>query len=174
MITDIPRCTKLCAQSGAEIAPGETVFSVLLENDHGYKRLDHSVQGWKNSPYFPKNRRSAKNVPDSENQFIGWWKHRIPVFHEKKAKLAPNEILLRLLEQLCEQPERLEMRYVLTLLLIRRRILRLEYDEHTSDGMKILIVYCPKLDKTFEVPAVIPEQEKIEEVQNELAALFNH
>ena len=104
---------------------------------------------------------------------IGWWKHKIPITNDKKAKLAPNDILLALFDQLTEQPEKLEMRYVLTLLLVRRRIFRLEKEEKSEieEAWDKIIVYNPKADATYEVFVAVPQSERIEEIQNELAAL---
>ncbi len=166
MISDIPRCTKLCAATGQEIAPGQTVFSVLLDEDGNFKRIDYSHEGW--------NARQ-KNPEPSDALVLGWWKHKIPISSEKKAKLAPNDILLALFDQLTEQPEKMEMRYVLALLLVRRRLFRLEKEEKTSNGQPWdkIIVYNPKADTTHEVLIAVPDQDRIDQVQNELATLVN-
>ncbi len=167
MISDIPRCTKLCAATGQEIAPGQTVVSVLLDEDGNYKRIDYSHDGWK---------ARSKNHESTDARMIGWWKHKIPISSEKKAKLAPNDILLALFDQLSEQPEKMEMRYVLALLLVRRRIFRLEKEEKTQNGESWakIIVYNPKADATHEVLVAVPDQDRIEQVQNELATLVNY
>ena len=57
---------------------------------------------------------------------FGWWKSRVPEPAAKKIKLAPNDVLLELFDQLADQPDQHDMRYVLTLLLVRRRVLRLD------------------------------------------------
>jgi len=164
MIAEIPRCTKLCAVTGQEIAPGQTVFSVLLEDEGNYKRIDYSQEGWKSRP---------KNTGETE---LGWWKHKLPLLSDKKVKLAPNDILLTLFEQLTEQPEKQDLRYVLTLLLIRRRVFRLEKEEKVTEGepWDKITIYHPKTDSTHEIFATVPEQERIELVQNELAVLITN
>jgi len=163
MITDIPRCTKVCAVTGQEITPGQTVFSMLWEDDGVYRRADYSQDGWKNRP----------KEAETTDTVLGWWKHKVPIINDKKAKLAPNDILLALFDQLTEQPEKMEMRYVLTLLLVRRRIFRLEKEEKSEieGAWGKIVVYNPKADATYEVLVAVPESERIEEIQNELAAL---
>ena len=159
MISDVPRCTRSCAATGTEIQPGQTVFSVLQENGGDFRRLDYSVESWKEES------KKLQNV-------VGWWKYKIPVQADTKIKLAPNEILLNFFDQLSDQMQKLEMRYVLTLLLIRRRLFRLEREEDVA-GKKKLVVYCSKRDCYYEICTTIPSEEKTEEVQGELAELFS-
>ena len=167
MISEIPRCTKFCAATGQEIAPGQTVFSVLLEEEGNYKRIDYSHDGWKNRP---------KNSGTAENLTLGWWKHQLPISTDKKAKLAPNEILLSLFEQLAEQPDKQDLRYVLALLLIRRRVFRLESEEKATDGQPLdkMTIYHSKTDTTYEIFVAVAEQERMEQLQNELAHLITN
>ena len=164
MIAEIPRCTKLCAATGQEIAPGQTVYSVLLEEEGNYKRVDYSHEGWKSR---------SKSFGEME---LGWWKHKLPLLSDKKVKLAPNDILLTLFEQLAEQPEKQDLRYVLALLLIRRRVFRLEKEEKATSGepWDKITIYHPKTDTTHEIFVTVPEQERIEQVQDELAGLITN
>ncbi|MCL2304141.1 MAG: hypothetical protein FWC43_02215 [Planctomycetaceae bacterium] len=171
MISEIPRCTKFCAVTGREIVPGQTVFSVLLEEGGNYKRIDYSHEGWQE-----RRKGRPKNSGETEGQILGWWKHQLPVLSDKKVKLAPNDILLTLFEQLAEQPDKQDLRYVLVLLLIRRRVFRLEKEEKAGDGepWDKITVYHPKTDTTHEIFVTVPEQERIEQVQEELAGLITN
>jgi hypothetical protein len=108
---------------------------------------------------------------------IGWWKSRIPEPTAKKVKLAPNEVLLELFDQLAEQPECGDMRYVLALLLIRRRVLRVETPSeatHPAAGRDVetIVVYCPRRETTYELPAVTPSEARIDEIQQQLSELL--
>ena len=47
---------------------------------------------------------------------------------------------------------------MLTLLLVRRRVFRLEDEERDAEGREVLTVYCPRRDATYTVPAVMPAQ----------------
>ena len=156
---EVPRCTRVCAATGTEIQPGQTIYSALIENGDDYRRLDYSVDSWKVES------KKLENV-------VGWWKYKIPIQTDTKIKLAPNEILLNFFDQLSDVIQKREMRYVLTLLLIRRRLFRLEREENFA-GEKKLVVYCSKRDCYYEICSAIPSEEKTEEVQNELAELFS-
>lgn len=133
---------------------------MLIEETSGVKRYDFSPEHW-----------TAPDVAP-ESSALGWWKTRIPESGEKKISLAPNDILLNLFDQLALQPEAVDMRYILTLLLIRRRIFRYEREEFGENGQKILIVYGIKENATYEVPVMLPDQQRLEEVQNELSQLL--
>jgi hypothetical protein len=75
------------------------------------------------------------------------------------------------LEELAERPDRADFRYVLALLMIRRRILRLE-ETRRENGTEILRVYCPLTDVTYEIPAVVPSEERLQELEQELLSLL--
>jgi hypothetical protein len=64
------------------------------------------------------------------------------------------------------------MRYVLTLLLVRRRVFRMEEEKADAEGRELLVVYCPRREATYEVPAVSPEPPRVDQIQAELAALL--
>ena len=153
---DIPKPTRICSASGKELQSGDVFFSMLIEETSGLRRYDFAVEHW--------------TPPDSE--FLGWWKTRVPEANEKKIKLAPNDILLNLFDRLALQPENADMRYVLALLLIRRRLLRYEREETDETGRKILVVYAIKENTAYEVPVALPDRQRLEEVQNELSQLL--
>ena len=153
---DIPKPTRICSASGKELSPGDVFFSLLIEEESGIKRFDFSTEHWRE--------------PSSE--FLGWWKTKVPDANDKKVRLAPNEILLNLFEKLALQPENADMRYVLTLLLIRRRLFRYEREETDESGRKILVVYGIRENVIYEVPVDLPDRERLEEVQQELSQLL--
>ncbi len=60
----------------------------------------------------------------------------------------------------------------LTLLMIRRRLLRYEKEEE-RDGQKFLVVYAVKENATYEIPTAMPDRERLAEVQEELSRLLD-
>jgi len=154
---EIQRCTRHCHATGRELAAGETYFSVLLAEGSEVKRYDYSPEAW----------------PGPPEEAVGWWQAQIPDRKSQRAHWAPNDVMLEFFDELAEQPEKQDMRYVLSLLLVRRRVMRHEETRHDEQGRELLVLYCPRRDATYEVPAVAPGQpERIEEIQQELAALL--
>ncbi|MDR3198908.1 MAG: hypothetical protein LBU34_13665 [Planctomycetaceae bacterium] len=153
---EIPRPSRNCSATNRELKPGEMFFSVLIEEKDNIKRLDFSVENWKGPP----------------PEFLGWWKTRVPDNNDKKIQIAPNDVLLNLFEELSLQPENADMRYVLALLLIRRRQFRYEREEKDEKGQKKLIVYAIKENITYEIPIMVLDRERVDEVQKQLSQLI--
>lgn len=151
----VHRCTRECAATGRQLVPGEEVYSALIPDGGGWKRLDYSASSWQGPP----------------DGAIGWWKSQVPDPSAKRPGLAPNEVLLDLLQQWAEQPEAAQLRYVLALLLVRRRVLRWEDEQSDPSGRQVLVLYCPRRETTYEVPVVPPAEGELEQIQQELSRL---
>ncbi|MCR4411224.1 MAG: hypothetical protein NUV77_02225 [Thermoguttaceae bacterium] len=153
---DVLRCTRQCARTGRDLAPGEEFFSVVLEQGTGLARLDFSREAWQGPP----------------EGAIGWWKTQVPLPDANRPQRAPNDLMLEVFERLEGQSDRADYRYLLALLLLRRRVFRLEEQEHDALGREILVLFCPRRDATYRVPVVVPDQSRTELLQDELARLL--
>jgi hypothetical protein len=163
---EIQRSTRRCAATERPLEPGDVCYSMLEVHGGDVIRSDYCGDAW-HGP--------------SETA-LGWWRSRIPEPTAKKIKLAPNDVLLELFDQLAVQTEREDMRYVLALLLLRRRVFRLELSHDLSEPRKgqggdngrgdAMTVFCPKRDVSYIVPAVMPGDERIDEIQQQLSELL--
>lgn len=153
---EVQRCTRHCAVSGRELAGGETVYSVLLAQGADLKRLDYAADAW----------------PGPPEVCIGWWKSQMPTRESKRAQMAPGEVLLEFFTGLAEQPERQDVRYVMALWLVRRRMLRLDATEPADDGVETLILHCPRDESTHRVRTAVPNAARAAEIQTELSQLL--
>jgi len=153
---EVQRSTRHCTATGREFAPGESYYSVLVAEGAELKRYDYAADAWQGPP------ESA----------VGWWKSQIPDHTATRKRWAPNDVMLHFWDELAEQPDRQDMRYVLTLLLIRRRVFRLEEETRDAQGRELLVVYCPRRESTHQVLAVVPDASRIARIQEELAALL--
>lgn len=153
---EVQRCTRQCAKSGREFAPGESFYSVLVAEGAELRRYDYAIDAWEGPP----------------QEAIGWWKSQIPDRSALRKHWAPNDVMLQFFDELAEQPDKQDIRYVLSLLLVRRRVMRLEESEPDEHGREILLLYCPRRETTYQVPAVAPEPSQIEKIQQELARLL--
>jgi len=153
---EVQRCTRHCAATGRELRPGEDVFSVLVSEGGKLVRHDYAAEAWEGPP----------------EDAVGWWKSQIPRPDAKRLHWAPNDVMLQFFEDLEEQPARQDMRYVLALLLVRRRVMRLEEESRDEQGRQTLVLYCPRRETTYRVAVVLPDESRIQEIQQELAALL--
>ena len=136
--------------------PGETYYSVLMAEGAELKRYDYAAEAWPGPP------------PEA----VGWWRSQIPDHTAARKHWAPNDVMLHFWDELADQADKQDMRYVLTLLLIRRRVFRLEEENRDPQGRELLVVYCPRREATYQVPAVAPEPSRIDQIQEKLAALL--
>ena len=104
----VGRCTRVCHSQSRPLREGEWYYSVVLESDEEFVRQDYSAESWTGPP---------------ENA-IGWWKNRMPMSDEKKLVLAPPEVLIDMLRQMEAVPSRAKSRYLLALMLMRRKLVR--------------------------------------------------
>ena len=80
--------------------------------------------------------------------------------------------MLRLFDELAERPEQADLRYVLALLLLRRRVLRLEETEVAGTDQEMMLVYCPRRETEYRVAVKMPDGARTAEIQAELARLL--
>lgn len=153
---EVQRSSRHCVRSGRELTPGEPFYSVLVAEGADVRRYDYAVDAWQGPP----------------QEAIGWWKSQIPDRNAKRMHWAPNDVMLQFFDELAEQPDKQDMRYVLALLLVRRRVMRLEETEQDDQGREVLILYCPRRETSYKVPAVTPDQSRIDEIQQELTRLL--
>jgi hypothetical protein len=153
---EIQRCTRHCAVTGRELQPGETFYSTLTPEGANVVRHDYGAESWSGPPA----------------GVMGWWKSHMPARDARRLHWAPNDVMLELLEGLELQPDKQDMRYVLSLLLVRRRVLRLEHTEQDPQLGEVSVLYCPRRETTYRVTTHIPDDRRAAEIQEELARLL--
>lgn len=151
---EIQACTRRCAATGRELSPGEEYYSALVSEGEGWRRLDFAAEAWHGPP------------PEA----VGWWKSQRP--DARRARWAPNDVLLEFFDRLEGQAESQDLRYVLALFLVRRRVMRLEETQTDERGQEVLVLYCPRRESTHHVPAVMPDEARANQIQDELARLL--
>jgi hypothetical protein len=150
------RCTRRCATTGRELRPGETIYSVLMAEGSNLVRHDYSAEAWQGAP----------------EKAVGWWKSQLPAREGLRVHWAPNDVMLDLLEQLADDPTRADLRYVLALLLVRRRVCRLEETKPGETEAETLVLVCPRREQEYRVSVAVPDEARSKEIQDELARLL--
>jgi len=153
---EIQRCTRHCAATARPLEPGEEFYSVLVSEGGNIIRLDYGLDAWQGPP----------------EGAIGCWRSQIPRLDQHKLHWAPNDVMLHLFEQYESDPSQADTRYVLALLLVRRRVMRLEETEHEGTRSEVLVLYCPRNENTYRVRAVLPDDQRADEIQQELGRLL--
>lgn len=155
---DIQKCARRCIVTDREFQPGDVVYSTLVSEGVGIVRRDYAEEAW-------------RGPPENEH-IIGWWKSRIPDPRAKTMHWAPNDVMLHYFTELERRKDGQDTRYILALLMIRRRVLRLEESERDRDGRESLVLFCPRNETEYRVPVTMPSEERIAEIRQELAKLL--
>jgi len=147
--------SKMCAGTGKPLVPGSTCHSVLIEKDGDQVRLDFSDEGWTGPPA----------------GHVGYWKTTIPAMLDAKAQRLDPESAQRYFEQLCEEasPVHDQQRYVLALVLLQQRRLRLDNTRHDGDD-EILELSGRHGEGNFEVRNLNLPEAETQQLQAELKA----
>ncbi|MBY0397364.1 MAG: hypothetical protein K2X91_12995 [Thermoleophilia bacterium] len=135
----IGRPQRVCAATGAPLSPGEQSVATLLENRRTgqVERKDFSLAAWNGTPH-----------PVARRDLIASWRVTVPAIDERPKPILDDDAMLDLFEQLGEEgplPEpgaeapnqsaplgRAALRLVLTLMMMRRRLLVQEGNRGTS------------------------------------------
>ena len=125
-----------CAASGRELRAGERFYSVLLEEAGQLVRKDYASDAWPGPP------------PGA----IGYWSGRIPASGQPRRPTINDEWLLDCFAHLGEAkaPAQKNFRYVIALLLMRRKRFKFE-DVRKSDGQEFLLLRDGKTGARYEV-----------------------
>lgn len=127
---DIARATGVCAASGALLQPDDPIVVALCERegDEGLDRLDFSAPAWDALPSEQRSRFEGRAI-------FAHWRAAQPAPNTKPKFLVDDDSLLDLFEQTTEEAggaddrRRATFRYVLGLILCRKRLLVLERSE---------------------------------------------
>lgn len=153
---EVQRCTRHCAATERELKPSEPFYSVLVPEGAQIIRRDYCVDAWQGPP----------------DNALGFWKSEMPDPSARKLHWAPNDVMRHYFHQLVAQDDDRDTAYVLALLMVRRRLLKLEETERTDDGGEVLVVYCPQTEEQYRVSVVEPSAERVEEIQDHLSKLL--
>ncbi len=166
---EAPKPSRVCSVSGKAFERGDAVYSFLCEESGEIKRYDLCAE--------------AKRSFAPPGVLLAQWKSKVGGESEKarQTKLAPNDALTSLFVSLANKPEQAALRYMLALLLTRRRVFRFELDEEnrlaTSDASDrnedAIYVYSPREETGYVVPVVVMDAAQTAEVQAKLLELLD-
>lgn len=118
----IARTTGLCASTGRKLSVGERYVATLVEVEGApeLRRMDFSAEAWQSGV------RPEATLPGST--LFASWNAVVPEPNAKKGIVLDQDEMLDLFEQLGEATEvkKLSFRYLLALMLVRKRALKYE------------------------------------------------
>jgi hypothetical protein len=116
---NIEPASRRCAASGQELKEGQEFYAVLYEEGESFRREDYALDAWKGPP---------------EGTFCHF-RSRIPVKTRKQRLFADDDTLVSFFLRLANAQEetKIHFRFVLSLILLRKRLIRYERTCHDND-----------------------------------------
>jgi hypothetical protein len=147
--------SRQCAQTGQEIPVGAVFYSVVFDENGSLVRKDFSEKAWTGPPAGS----------------FGFWKTKAQPSTAKKSvnKGMDDELVLECFHRLEGQndPNKVSFRYVLALLLMRKKRLRLE-DTRKEQGRETMILRCLRTGNRVDVADPGLSDAQLESVQEDV------
>ncbi len=147
-----------CSVTQRSLAEGEIYYAVLFETPEGFDRRDFSLEAWSEPP----------------QGFYCYWKSRVPVRQTRKQLFVDAEVLINLFQRLenNDEPVKQHFRFVLALILLRKRLLKYDQTEHRS-GQEWWKMRMPRDQSEHWVLNPRMNDEQIQTVSQQLSAILH-
>ncbi len=149
-----------CARTESPLKEGDAFYTVLYEDGDGFRREDYCESAWDDPP----------------TDAYCWFRSRVPVRDEKPKQrvFVDDTILIEFFKRLAgdDKPIRRQFRFVLALILMRKRLLK--YEQTRMDGAdEIWQMRFPKQQKLHDVINPHLQDDEIEAVSRELGQVLH-
>jgi len=151
-----------CAVTGEEFQEGDFFYTLLFDETTGFRREDISEAAYKARP------------ADAPEPFSFWRsKYEPPPAAPPEAlgKQTAEDLLRHYTQE--NKPEHRNARYILALMLERKRILKQVDQKTAEDGSSILVYELGKSGEVFLIPDPQLRLDEIEAVQMEVADMLS-
>lgn len=143
---EIARVAEVCAATGAPFKPGDAFVAALFEADGDrLERRDFAASAWSDDAPPPG--------------VFAFWRGVVPEPSRSNRLVLPFDSLLDLFEQLegAEDARRIAFRYVLALLLARKRLLSIVGERAPRDGHAGALLVRPKGAEPTDPPVEVAD-----------------
>ncbi len=150
-----------CAVTEREFADGEFFYTLLYDEKLGFRREDLSESAFKERP------------ADAPQPFSFWrtkYQAPPPAAPEALGKQTAEDLLRRYMED--QSPQNAKARYILALMLERKRQLKEVETKRSDDGSLMRIYEHSKTGEVFLIPDPQLRLDQVAEVQAEIAGML--
>ena len=149
----IQNSTRRCALTGRELKAGERYYSVLLDEGGTFTRKDYALEVWQGPPAGA----------------FSFWQGRLAAGNTPRRPIIDDEMLVECFQRLegDEDPNKRSFRFVLALLLMRRRRFKLA-ETRQDGGQEVLVLRCTRTGVQHEVFDPGMSDEELEGVQDDV------
>lgn len=128
--------TRRCSVTGRELKTGETFYAAVIDDGATLVRRDFAADAW----------------PGPPEQAVAYWVGRVPATDTPARPPCDDDLLVDCLRRLdgSDDPDHVALRYVIALLLMRRKRLRLEEERDDLPG-SVMVFHDAKGGGRFEI-----------------------
>jgi hypothetical protein len=172
-IYEISRPNGLCSLCNKPIDPSTKYIAALCETPTGFQRTDYCVNCWN-----PGNPGNPGCTSGASSSIIAHWQSLMPRPEQKKKIFVDDTVLCELFERLASVTEspKLSFRFVLGLILMRKRLVLYESTRTEGDGdnqKEVWIVRMKGRDDTLELLNPKLDESQIHEVSHQLTEILH-
>lgn len=147
-----------CYGTQEPFEPGQDYYAALVETDQGLERRDFSIPYWQ------------QHTP----AVYCFWKTRMASPEQKKKLFVDDEMLMAFFDRLAEEtdPEKINFRFVLTLILMRKRKLKYEGSQTDAAGRELWTMRVTGQDRTETVINPHLTEDQIEQLSGQMGQIL--
>jgi hypothetical protein len=157
---DVPRPAGHCSVTGRKIEAGERFFAAVRETPEGIERLDVSPEAWDGF---------------DRAGVLAFWQTVMPAHEVKKKVFVDDEVLCTLFERLADatEPVKVNFRFVLGLILMRKRFIVFEESRHEDGVRDVWVVRMKGKDERLQLIDPKLDEQQVTEVSQQLGEILN-
>ena len=158
-VYEVARPGNHCSACGRELPPGTKIMAALRETDQGFDRVDLDLDCW---PSFER------------ANLLAFWQSVVRQPTAKKQLFVDDAVLAELFERLNDvtEPAKVNFRFVLGLILMRKRLLVYESSDQ-QNGQELWIVRRKGSDERMPLRNPHLTESQVAEVSQQLGDILN-
>lgn len=156
---EVARPHGVCAVCGQVIEPDTRFTAALLDTPAGFQRADCQIECW---PAYDR------------SQVIAFWQTVMPRPEAKKKVFVDDQILSELFVRLADatEPARLNFRFVLGLILMRKRLVVYE-NTRQENGQEIWVMHLKGSEESIDLVNPRLGEPQMKEVSEQLSEILS-
>ncbi len=151
-----------CCNCEKQLEVGVEFVATLKEASEEFLREDFCLSCWEN------------HKDNCQPGMLGFWHSKVAQPQEKKKLFVDNELLINFFERLdgSEEPAKINFRFVLALILMRKKLLVYEGSSKMDDGRDTWTMHLKGSEEKHQVIDPKMDDEKISQVSEQLSEIL--
>ena len=159
---NISKSNGQCVSCQKVLQPTQEYIATVRETDEDFVREDFCLDCW------------SEKSQQTQADIMGLWRATIPEAQEKKKLFVDDELLVNFFQRLQEatEPTKINFRFVLALILMRKKMLVYDRMIRKEDGTEIWNMHFKGSDQVHEVVDPKMDEDKITQVSQHLGEIL--